>query len=596
MIKCKIIGFLFGLTVLFLSPAAQFAGPKPNVLFVITDDQGYGDLSCHGNPVLKTPCLDRLYSQSIRFTNFHVAPVCTPTRAAIMSGRYPMRGGISSTIGGESLLRNDGPAMADFFRESGYRTAMFGKWHLGENAPCRPEDRGFEHVIRLGGGGIVQTPDAWNNTYFNDRYTTNGKLRRYRGYCTDVFCHEAMSWIKSVKDKPFFVYLSLNAPHAPFNVAGKYSKPFRDAKVPELVANFYGMIVNIDENIGRLMAFLGDNGLEENTILIFTTDNGSAAGCSARAKKVGWNGWDGGRRGSKGDVTEGGHNVPFFIRWPGGGLGNPRDIDALTAHIDLLPTFIDICGLKNLTHQPFDGRSIRPLLEKREAEWPERTLFTGIGRRWAVMTDRWRLVTGNAKAGKWDLYDIKKDPHQDRNVAGEYPEIVGDLAGRWKKWYDDAHCGTRERVAIRIGDKRENPAVITAHDWAFEDVPEYSNAKHNVPWNQFEIKKMPWVNGTWTIQVAVDGRYEFTLCSMPYEAKYPLTAKKAKLVIGDKEYSRKIEPEWVGSFNNVFKNAASTARFTVDLKKGRTTLRTSLVEQGGRERGAFYVYVKRLEK
>jgi arylsulfatase A-like enzyme len=288
----------------------------PNVVLVLTDDQGYGDLACLGNPILRTRNLDALYGQSVRLTDFHVSPTCSPTRAALMTGRYNNRTGVWHTVMGRSLLRRDEVTMADLFAAAGYRTGIFGKWHLGDNYPFRPQDRGFQEVLCHGGGGIGQTPDFWGNDYFDDTYWHNGVLEKSTGYCTDVWFDAALRFIESNRHRPFFAYVATNAPHSPYRVAEKYSRLYAGQTVPN--AGFYGMITNIDENVGRLMRTLQRLGLEENTILIFMTDNGTAAGMQ------GGKGFNAGMRGTKGSEYDGGHRVPCFLHWPAGDLGEAR--------------------------------------------------------------------------------------------------------------------------------------------------------------------------------------------------------------------------------------------------------------------------------
>lgn len=247
---------------------------RPNVVLVMTDDQGYGDLSCHGNPVLKTPNLDKLYSQSVRLTDFHVDPCCAPTRSALLTGRYSTRVGVWHTIQGRSLLRGDEVTIADVFSGNGYRTAMFGKWHLGTSYPFRPHDRGFHEALYHGGGAIGNTPDLWDNTYYDDTYFRNGKPEKCQGYCADVWFDEAIKFIRTNKNRPFFCYLSTNTPHGPLRADSKYVEPYL-GKVPEHTARFDGMVANLDENMARLVKELKGLGLEENTIFIFMTDNGT---------------------------------------------------------------------------------------------------------------------------------------------------------------------------------------------------------------------------------------------------------------------------------------------------------------------------------
>ncbi len=214
---------------------------RPNVVLVITDDQGYGDLGCHGNPVLKTPSIDALHADSVRLADFHVGPTCAPTRAGLYTGHYANSTGMWHTIGGRSLLREDELTLADALRAGGYRTGLFGKWHLGNSPPYRPQDRGFDEVVTHGGGGISQTPDHWGNDYFDDTYTVNGESRNFEGYCTDVWFREALRFLERHRDRPFFCAVAPNAPHSPYNVEPRYSAPYRGL-VPEERAKLYGMI------------------------------------------------------------------------------------------------------------------------------------------------------------------------------------------------------------------------------------------------------------------------------------------------------------------------------------------------------------------
>jgi len=338
---------------------------RPNVVLVMTDDQGYGDLGCHGNDVIVTPNLDKLHARSVRLTDFHVDPTCSPTRSALLTGHYSTRTGVWHTIMGRSLLGKHETTVADIFifSTNGYRTAIFGKWHLGDNYPFRPQDRGFQEVLIHGGGGVGQGPDYWGNDYFDDTYFHNGKEKKFEGYCTDVWFDGALNFIEANKSQPFFCYIPTNAPHGPYNVADKYSKPYRDKGVKGNQANFYGMVANIDENMGRLMRRLKELDLEDNTILIFMTDNGTSGGHA------------GGMRGKKGSEYEGGHRVPFFVRWPAGGLDGPGDIGWLSAHVDVLPTLIELCGLKKPRGLAFDGTSLARLLKDKTSKWPDRTLI-----------------------------------------------------------------------------------------------------------------------------------------------------------------------------------------------------------------------------
>jgi len=552
-------------------------GRKPNVILVMTDDQGYGDLACLGNKFIKTPTLDRLYKQSVHLRNFHVGPTCAPTRSALMTGRYCNRTGVWHTIGGRSLLRKDEVTLADVFKEGGYRTGIFGKWHLGDNYPFRPEDRGFEEVLVHGGGGVGQTPDYWGNDYFDDTYWHNGVPTKYEGYCTDVWFEGALKFIEKNKKDPFFCYLATNAPHSPYHVAKKYSQMYDDKVVPG--ANFYGMITNIDENMGRLLEMLKALDLERDTVLIFMTDNGTSGGY--RNGK----GYNAGMRGVKGSEYEGGHRVPCFIRWPGGGLKPPADIDHIAAHVDIMPTLIDICGLKTPAKNKLDGVSLLPLLKDPGKRWPERVLITDSQRvehpqKWrkcAVMTDRWRLIDGK------ELYDMSADPGQKNDVAQENAEVAARLRNAYESWWADVSKRFDEYCEIIIGSDKENPARITCHDRHEEGL---------VPWNQKGICKGQGGNGFWAIEVERAGRYEISLRRWPEELDKPITAAiprsvaieavTARLKIADVDMTKPIEPE------------DKAVTFNVELKAGKTRMQTWFTKKDGDSLGAYYIYVKRL--
>ncbi|MBI3854861.1 MAG: arylsulfatase, partial [Planctomycetes bacterium] len=331
-------------------PAA--APRRPNVIIVLTDDQGYGDLGCHGNPVLKTPNLDRLHAESIRLSDFHAAPMCTPTRGQLLTGLDCLANGAMNVSSGRTLLRRELLTMANHFASGGYRTGVFGKWHLGENYPYRPQDRGFQEALYYPSSHISSAPDYWNNCYFDDTYRRNGRLEKVKGYCTDVFFGEAMAWMKGCasRKQPFLAYVPLAAAHGPLFVPQKYRDLYPDQ--PRNVASFFGMIANIDENMAKLEGMLRETGLREDTILLFMTDNGGTNGVSV---------YNAGMRGKKIDLYDGGHRVPCFIRWPAGGLRPPGDIADLTVVQDILPTLLDLCGVKaNLAGA--SGVSLAPLL------------------------------------------------------------------------------------------------------------------------------------------------------------------------------------------------------------------------------------------
>ena len=567
---------------------------RPNVILIITDDQGYGDLACHGNTILDTPNMDRLHSQSVRFTNFHVSPTCAPTRAALMTGLYTNRTGVWHTIGGRSLLRKDKVTMAEVFKENEYHTAIFGKWHLGDNYPFRPQDRGFLEVLVHGAGGVGQTPDFFDNDYFNDTYIHNGKLEEYRGYCTDVWFREAIEYIERQKDNPFFCYISTNAPHSPFYVDNKYSKAYEGIKnIPS--NEFYGMITNIDDNIGILTRKIEDLGISDNTILIFMTDNGSSMGDKKIENITAFNA---GMRGKKNSEYDGGHRVPFFVKYPNGKLEAGKDVNNISAHIDVLPTLIELCGLKLNKPIDFDGKSLMPLINGSDENWSERLLITDSQRvehpiKWrksAVMSDNWRLVNGE------ELYNMVDDPGQTNDVALKEPKKVEKFRKAYDTWWDDVSLDFDDFQAIIIGSPAENPVNLTSHDW-------HSNTQ--VPWNHKHVRSGLQGNGFWVLDIEHTGIYEITLSRWPLSMKLPINSGMEKRpALNGTSVNESLE----GKALNILKAKIEIGRekmeqdvketdvsvtFTVNLKAGKdkrliTTFRGNEVDMG-----AYYVQISK---
>ncbi len=572
----------FVVLVVFAANAFARSG-RPNVILVITDDQGYGDIAAHGNKMIQTPHLDKLHAQSIRLTDFHVDPTCSPTRAALMTGRYSARTGVWHTIMGRSLIRRDETTLAHAFRNSGYVTGISGKWHLGDNYPSRPQDMGFDETFIHGGGGVGQTPDYWGNDYFDDAYWINGKAKRHKGYCTDIWFQHGLDFIERHKRRPFFLYITTNAPHGPYLVSEKYSEPYVKKGVPATMAKFYGMITNIDENMGKLRSKLKELKLESNTILIFMSDNGTAAGIANRPRRGqakaagGWRGFNAGMRGRKGSAYDGGHRVPFFVYWPDGDLIGGRDVNQLTAHIDVLPTLMDLCRLKKIKTQPLDGKSFVPLLKNpKYKEWPPRTLIVQSHRiehpkPWrqsSVMTKRWRLIDGKA------LFDMQADPGQLKDVSAEHPKVVAQLRAEYEKSYKSQSSRFNEYCPIVLGHDK-SLMRITAHDW---------HAKQSgVPWHQGHVRnERMFANGYWVVEFEKAGRYEVTLARWPAVTKRPMKAIKARIKIGEIEAEKPV------------KEGDHTVTFKIRAEQGATRLESWLEYKNGKSRGAYFIYVRKL--
>ena len=457
--------FLFSISLCLTSAAlADLSGTRPNILFILTDDQGYGDLSAHGNPILKTPHLDQLRSESVRFSDFMVSPTCAPTRSAIQTGRHEFRNGITHTILERERMDPKAITIAQVLKDAGYTTGIFGKWHLGDEPEYRPTSRGFDEQFIHGGGGIGQSypgscGDAPGNGYFDPAILHNDKFVKTKGYCTDIFFKQATEWIESVKGKqPFYCHLATNAPHSPY-IARPEDKALYDGKVPDDdVANFFGMIHNIDENVAKLMAKLQEWGIAENTLVIFMNDNGGTAGVKV---------YNANMRGSKGSPWIGGTRAMSFWRWPN--HLKPADCEALTAHVDVFRTWAALAGAKlsPAAEAQVEGRNLLPLLEDPQSAWEPRTLFTHVGR-WqkgtdynlaktrnaSIRTPQYELVAEAARAqpGKakakakapaaaqpavpgWQLFDVKADPSQTRNIAEEKPEVVKEMLASYDQWW-----------------------------------------------------------------------------------------------------------------------------------------------------------------
>ena len=412
-------------------------GRRPNIVLFVSDDQGYGDLSLHGNPLLQTPNLDRIAEEGAEFTQFHVNPVCSPTRASLLTGRYYYRTGVTDTYLGRAMMYTDEVTIAEVLQRAGYRTGIFGKWHLGDHYPMRPMEHGFEEVLVHEGGGIAQPSDPpEGNSYFDPKLMHNGKPEQRHGYCTDVFFDAAMEFVSQNKERAFFTYLATNAPHMPLQVDEKYVTPFRGKGVNEITSKTYGMLANLDENTGRLLAHLKKEGLEQDTILIFMSDNGPIP---AR--------FNAGLRGLKGTVYEGGLRVPFFVRWPGSVQAGTK-IGKLTAHIDVFPTLLEACGVERSAADPkIDGSSLYSLLRKPEtaATWPDRTLYFQWHRgdrgelynNCAARSERYKLVNGK------ELYDLQEDPAEVHDLAAQQPKRVADMRAGYEAWFRDVAAATR---------------------------------------------------------------------------------------------------------------------------------------------------------
>jgi len=439
--------------------ATAHPGP-PNLVLIITDDQGYPDLSCNGNPHLKTPNIDRLKQEGASLERFYVSPVCSPTRASLMTGRYNYRTGVVDTYIGRSLMHASEVTLAERLRAAGYHTGIFGKWHLGDTYPLRAMDQGFEEALVCRGGGVGQPSDPPGNSYFNPRLQHNGEEVATEGYCTDVFTRAGIEYIREHKNDPFFVYLPYNAPHSPLTVDERYVQPFIEQGLDEDTARVYGMVANIDENVGKVLDTLHELALDERTLVLFMTDNGAAYGAKHAR-------YTAGMRGTKGTTYEGGIRVPCYLRWPGTiAPGVVRN--EVLGHIDLHPTLLEGLGVAPDASAALDGRSFWPLVTGKSNEWPARSLVLQWHRgdeprpfeNSAVVEQRFKLVNGT------ELYDLQADPSESTDISAGAPDEVARMRGVYEGWFADVSA-TRGYAPPRIllAPAEAPLTVLTPQDW-----------------------------------------------------------------------------------------------------------------------------------
>ncbi|MFI4934346.1 MAG: arylsulfatase [Caulobacterales bacterium] len=577
----------------------------PNVILVLTDDQGYPPIGANGHPFVRTPHLDRFHGQAVRFEQFHSGTTCAPTRAGLMTGHYCNSTGVWHTVGGRSLLRADEWTLADALGDAGWRTGLFGKWHLGDEYPYRPIDRGFQRSVTHGGGGVGQTPDWWGNDYFDDTYLVDGAPQAFEGYCTDVFFGEALTFIEAAADSPSFCFISTNAPHSPFNVPREFQAPYDGQTASENYARFLGMISNIDQNFGRLRARLAATGAEDDTILIFASDNGQCP-LAAAAEPGAFNA---GMRGFKGSMYEGGHRIPFLMRWPAGGIGG-RSVTALAAYIDLMPTLLDLCGVAVPAGRSFHGASLARLARGEAAggDWVERIIVTDTQRvprpiKWrlsCVMRGDWRLINGEA------LYDLAADPGQRSDVAADHPAIVAELRDAYEAWWTLCERQADAEIPISIGAAARPVALLTSHD--------LRNDAGDGVWNQGQVRRGEACAGYWEVKVEQAGLYEFALRRWPAEAGHALRAGvEGEDVAFRREAIAKADwPMYLGGEALPIETARlevdsmalaaapvtdgeTAARIRLALQPGETRVRAWFSGANGLMQSPYYVEVRRLE-
>jgi arylsulfatase len=568
---------------------------RPNVLIVMTDDQGLGDFSFTGNPVLKTPHLDAFARESVRLTDFHVCPMCSPTRGQLMTGLTSLRNGVTSVTAGRTFLRPGIPTLPELFAKAGYKTGLFGKWHLGDSYPHRPIDKGFqESIYHLGWGQLHSTPE-FDWPLIDGRYFQNGVEKRYRGHCTDVWFDAAMEWMKSCRERnePFLCYLPTNAPHAPHIDLDHFIEPYQG----QGPAGFFGMIAHIDQRFGDLDQFLTEQKLRDNTIVIFMTDNGGTAGVRL---------FNAGLRGGKTTYYDGGHRVPCWIRWPNGKLGEPRDIDVPTQNTDLLPTLCEFCGVEPPQWRPSDnlyrGDSLASLLRgvpDAAEKLADRTLVVQYGQipkkfESCVVRGRWRLVKGT------ELYDVVADRAQTTDLAAKHPDIVLALRQYYEVWWQGLEPTLHDFVPLSLGAAQQPIVELTSGDWEgiYADNTGFVREAVGGP-----------TGGHWHVFIEHPGDYEFTLRRWPeqtgaalgdryeFSDKSPPNKPNVKIAAFPSIAKAKLEIAGVQLSTAVSSKTTAATIVARNLPSCRTTLKAWFTDAEGQDLcGAFFVTVKRLSR
>ncbi len=555
--------------VITLSISGFSQDKKPNVVVMLIDNHGYYELSRNGNKIVQTPRMDKLADVAVNFTDFNATPFCSPSRSALLTGRYALRAGIYNTVGGVSILHKNEKTIADLMKESGYKTAVFGKWHLGMSHPYTPECRGFDEHFIHGGGGVSQLEDYYGNTHINATYIHNGQYVKSRGFSTDVLFDQGIDFMNRNREKPFFCFISTPAVHFPTNLHPVTSKRLKERGITDKkYLPIWSMIENVDDNVGRLLDYLEKSGLKENTLVILASDQGvNDRGGIHRAGK-------GTKRGVQYDEK---HHVYCMIQYPELTDKVPGDNNKLTGIVDIVPTILDVCNIAQPSK--LDGLSLKPLLGGTKVWDSERKIIVQCPRKrernkWenvSVKYKKWRLVDNK------ELYNIEEDFGQTKNIIEKHPNIVRELRSTYDKFWNSLPPYNDLISAHILGASEALSVRLNGMDW-------YEGGH---PWPQQALAKRT-EQGKWRVEIARNGKYRFELRHYPREEPRPVEAVKATVEIGNKKVSKAID------------NSATNAIVEMQLEKGTfdmiTTFQPPANSEGQKEWGAYYVYVDYLGK
>ncbi len=500
--------------------AAQEAKtPRPNVVLVLIDNQGYHELSRNGHQIVKTPQMDNLSQVAVNFTNFHAPPFCSPSRAALLTGRYALRAGIYNTIGGVSILHKNETTVASMLKQAGYQTGVFGKWHLGASYPYAPRFRGFDEVFVHGGGGVSQLGDYYGNDHIDATYQHNGKFVKSEGFSTDVLFDQAIRFIDEKKqgEQPYFCYITTPAVHFPTNRHPETTRRLLERGAPDdKFLALLSMIENVDDNIGKLLEYLKESNQLDNTLLIVASDQGvNDRGAPSHRS---------GQFQNRGLSYDEKHHVYCMIQYPPLTTANGGDTDQLTGMVDITPTILDICGVEPA--QKLDGQSLKPILAANHQWDNERKLIIQCPRsrtlnKWentAVKYQKWRLVDGEK------LYNTETDYGQLNDVAGQNPQLVKELTAAYEKFWQSLPEPSSLLAVHVLGHQEAPDTRLVAMDWY----------RGGAPWTQQSLKNRS-AQGVWKVEIAREGTYRFELRHFPREHPMPIEAETATVQIGDRQ-------------------------------------------------------------
>lgn len=564
---------------LFLFPLygteAQPPATRPNVIIMVSDDQGWGDLSIHGNTNLHTPNIDNLARQGASFAHFYVSPVCSPTRAELLTGRYHPRGGVYSTSAGGERLDLDEVTIAQVFRNAGYATAAYGKWHNGMQFPYHPNARGFDDFYGFCSG-------HWGD-YFSPQLEHNGKLVQGNGFIIDDLTNRAIRYIENNKDKPFFLYLPYNTPHSPMQVPDRWWNKFKDKELDmhgddaqedlAFTRAALAMCENIDWNVGRLLEKLNQLRLKENTIVVYMSDNGPN---STR--------WNGGMKGRKGSTDEGGVRSPLFLSWPGK-IKAGTQITQLAAAIDLLPTLAELAGVEYKLPKALDGVSLRPLLLEEPDNWKDRFIFSHWNGRVSVRSQQYRVD----HEGK--LFNMKSDPGQLSDVTSDYPAEAKALREEAEAW--------RKSVFAELPEKDDRPLTVGHPAAIYTQLPARDGVGHG---NITRSSRHPncsfftnWISLedkiSWDIEVLASGKFEVELyytcpekdAGSSFELTFAGSTLEGRILEGYDPPLRGMEHDRVERIESYVKDFKPLNLGVFSLEKGRGPLTIKALNIAGKQ-------------